>query len=125
MGDRRMVLLLIFTFILLGVSGQFFLKKGMNNIGSFYIKDILSYRVIELVREKYVVTGLILYVFATLVWLLVLSRAELSYAYPLLSINYVLVLIISKVFFNEEITFLRFFGIILVALGVGLIISRA
>jgi multidrug transporter EmrE-like cation transporter len=66
-----------------------------------------------------------LYVLATAIWLVVLSQEELSFAYPLVGIGYILVAILGKILFNENLTFFRIFGIILIVLGTYFIVSRA
>ena len=118
---EAIVLVLIST--LLGVLGQLSLKQGMKNIGNFEVKDFLSSRIFELVAEKFVVIGIVLYAIATLLWLVVLSKAELSFAYPMLAIGYILIAIFSKIFFGENVTFVRFFGILLISMGVFLLLK--
>jgi multidrug transporter EmrE-like cation transporter len=119
------VLLLIFVSVILGVFGQIALKQGLNSIGKFELKDLLTSRVFSLVREKFIVLGIDLHVLATAIWLVVLSQKELSFAYPLIAIGYILVAILGKILFNENLTFFRIFGIILIVLGTYFIVSRA
>jgi multidrug transporter EmrE-like cation transporter len=116
------VIALVLISVLLGVLGQLSLKQGMKNIGNFEVKDFLSSRIFELVAEKFVVIGIVLYAIATLLWLVVLSKAELSFAYPMLAIGYILIAIFSKIFFGENVTFARFFGILLISIGVFLLL---
>jgi len=120
---EAIVLVLIST--LLGVLGQLSLKQGMKNIGNFEIKDFLSNKVFKLITEKFVVIGIASYAIATLLWLVVLSKAELSFAYPMLAIGYILIAIFSKIFFGENVTFVRFLGILLISLGVFLLLKSA
>jgi drug/metabolite transporter (DMT)-like permease len=54
-------------------------------------------------------------------WLVILSRVELSYAYPLISIGYILVMILSKYLFNETLTGYRIAGTLLICGGVFMI----
>jgi len=117
------VIVLVLISVILGVLGQLSLKQGMKNIGNFEVKDFLSSRIFELVAEKFVVIGIVLYAIATLLWLVVLSKAELSFAYPMLAIGYILIAIFSKIFFGENVTFVRFFGILLISMGVFLLLK--
>jgi multidrug transporter EmrE-like cation transporter len=117
------VVVLVLISVLLGVFGQLSLKQGMKNIGNFEIKDFFSARIFELVTEKFVVIGIVLYAIATLLWLVVLSKAELSFAYPMLAIGYILIAIFSKIFFGENVTFVRFLGILLISIGVFLLLK--
>jgi len=56
-----------------------------------------------------------------MLWLVVLSQVDVSYAYPLLAISYVFVAIYSWIFFGENITTYRALGIILITIGAILI----
>jgi len=117
------VIALVLISVLLGVLGQLSLKQGMKKIGNFELKDFFSARIFELVAEKFVVIGIALYAIATLLWLVVISKEELSFAYPMLAIGYILIAIFSKIFFNENVTFVRFLGILLISIGVFLLLK--
>lgn len=118
------VLMLILISVILGVLGQISLKQGLNVIGKIELKDLLTSKIFSLMRERFVLLGIVLYISATVVWLVVLSQEELSFAYPLVAIGYILVAILGKVFFNENLTFFRIFGILLVILGVYFIVLK-
>jgi multidrug transporter EmrE-like cation transporter len=125
MKVRKMnVLLLILASVILGAFGQIALKQGLNAVGRFELKDLLTSRAFSLVKEKFILLGIVLYVLATAIWLVVLSQEELSFAYPLIGIGYILVAILGKILFNENLTFFRIFGIVLIVLGVYFIVSR-
>jgi multidrug transporter EmrE-like cation transporter len=117
------VIALVLISVLLGVLGQLSLKQGMKNVGNFEIKDFLSSRIFKLIAEKFVVIGIALYAIATLLWLVILSKAELSFAYPMLAIGYILIAIFGKLFFGENITLIRFLGILLISIGVFLLLK--
>lgn len=68
-----------------------------------------------------IVAGLTCYVVSVVVWMLVLSRVDVSYAYPFLSIGYILTTVLGYMFFNEVITAERIGGIVLICLGVVLV----
>jgi multidrug transporter EmrE-like cation transporter len=122
--EKMNVLLLILASVILGVFGQIALKQGLNSVGEFELKDLLTSKVFSLVREKFILLGIVLYVLATAIWLVVLSQEELSFAYPLIGIGYIFVAILGKILFNENLTPFRIFGIILIVLGVYFIVSR-
>lgn len=119
MIDKVFGLLLISVW--LGVVGQLALKQGLIKIGRLEIADFFSKRLFELIKEKFVLIGFVSYGLATLLWLVVLSQAEVSYAYPLLAIGYMLVAILAKLFFGEDLTLVRMAGISLICVGVYLI----
>ena len=120
--------LIIFS-VLLGVAGQVSLKHGVglaSGGGTSEIVHTLSVSsVVDLLRgaisNKFVVLGFLCYAISAASWLVILSRVELSYAYPLISIGYILVMILSKYLFNETITGLRIAGTLAVCAGVFLI----
>lgn len=124
-GRRKMsVLILVLTCVTIGVFGQLFMKKGMNSIGVVELKDIFSKRIFSIIFQKYVFIGIVLYLFASVIWLAVLSQAELSFAYPLIGIGYIFTALLAWVFFKENLTFIRFFGILLIIGGVYLIVLK-
>jgi len=116
------VVALVLISVLLGVFGQLSLKRGMKNVGNFEIKDFASSKIFKLIEEKFVIIGIVLYAIATLFWLVILSKAELSFAYPMLALGYVLIAVFGKIFFNENVTLTRFLGILLISIGVFLLL---
>jgi multidrug transporter EmrE-like cation transporter len=118
-------IVLVLISVLLGVSGQLFLKQGMRKIGNFELEYFLKTKVFDILKEKFIILGIFCYAIATLIWLVVLSKAELSFAYPMLAIGYILIAIFSKIFFGENVTFVRFLGILLISLGVFLLLKSA
>jgi drug/metabolite transporter (DMT)-like permease len=124
-GDKKMsVLLLVSLCVIIGVIAQLAMKKGMNIVGATNLKDILSVKVFSIVFQKYVFIGIALYVLASLIWLVVLSQAELSFVYPLISVGYVITAILSWFLFKENLTLVRFFGILMICGGVYLIVLK-
>jgi len=120
--EKMGVIALILFSVLLGVLAQLSLKQGMKNVGKFEIRDFASSKIFKLIEEKFVVIGVVLYAIATLFWLVSLSKVELSLAYPMLALGYVLIAIFSKIFFNENVTMTRFIGILLISIGVFLLL---
>ena len=113
---------LILFGVLLNAIAQVALKKGMMEIGefSFSMENIVPIS-LSAATNLYVILGLFCYVVSVLVWMLVLSRVEVSFAYPFLSVGYVVVAIIGYYMFAENITMERVAGIALICLGVTLV----
>jgi drug/metabolite transporter (DMT)-like permease len=65
--------------------------------------------------------GFIVYGLSAVCWLWVLSRAQLSFAYPILSLTFPLVVGLSAFFFAESVTLLRWVGVGVIVLGVSLL----
>jgi len=68
--------------------------------------------------SPYIISGLILYGLATVLWLFILTKVPLSVAYPLQSIAYVLAVFGAHIFFQEEITLWKILGVSLIVAGV-------
>ena len=54
---------------------------------------------------------------------MVLARMDVSVAYPMLSLNYLVVLIIAKFYFREEIPIHRWLGTLIILAGIVLLLS--
>lgn len=62
--------------------------------------------------------GLACYALSVLVWVVALSRTEVSVAYPFLSIGYVLTALLAWPMFGETLTAMRIAAIVLICAGV-------
>ena len=114
--------LLILACVTLGVSGQLMLKHGMSARGNPVdeMAEVVPH-LLAAAANPFVIGGGILYALSFALWLIVLTRADLSYAYPLLSMGYVIVVILSRVVFHEVVTPARLLGTLVVCFGVYLI----
>ena len=112
---------LLILAVLVASVGQILLKKGMMTVGGFDGDITILKYFLNTFTNIHVMIGLAFYVVGTLIWLIVLTKLPLSIAYPCLALGYVLVAISSKFVFSEQITALRWVGIITVCIGVFLI----
>lgn len=126
-GEGKMLQsgLLILATVVTAVGGQLFLKAGMQQVGEVNLADLaqLGQSIVKMLSVPAVLFGLFLYALSAFFWLIVLSRLDLSYAYPIISVSYALVPLLAWVFLNEQIPPLRWLGIVIVCIGV-IIISR-
>ena len=118
------VLIIVGLCVILGVLGQIFMKKGMNQVGQIGMKDIFSKRFFSIVFQKYVFIGITFYVIGNMLWLVALSMAELSYVYPLIGTGYLITAILSWLFFGETMTLMKIIGIILITLGAYFVVIK-
>jgi len=120
---KRMIDIIALVLILVVVIsfGQVLMKRGLKNMGGINLNEVLSAKLFSVIFEKNIFFGIVLYVISTLLWLVILSKVELSFAYPLIALGYVVTAILAKLFFNENITLMRWMGILLVLGGVFLI----
>jgi hypothetical protein len=79
---------LILFGVLLNAAAQLFLKEGMRRIGHFdFVWANFFPIAVQVAGNIFILGGLLCYIISVAVWLLVLSRVEVSYAYPLLSVG--------------------------------------
>jgi multidrug transporter EmrE-like cation transporter len=112
--------------VLIGVLGQIFLKKGMSEVGQFNVSSVqvILPQFIKAFTNLWVLSGFAFYFLSSLFWMMVLSRVDLSVAYPLLSLGYVFILIASGLFFKEPVSLIRWTGVLVIMSGV-VLISRS
>lgn len=118
--------LIIFSWLLLGVflnaAAQLLLKAGSERISSlsFSWSNIFPMS-LQLATSPHILLGLFFYVISVVVWIAVLSRVDVSVAYPMLSIGYVVNAIAAYYLFGEALTATRMSGIFLILVGVYLV----
>jgi len=112
---RFLAFLLLLLAIGFSTTGELFLKKGITVAGGF------EFTVVGLVRTFttwQVLAGFVLFFTGAVIWLKVLSLADLSWAYPMLALGYPLVTIGSMVFLGEAVSLQRMLGSLLILTGV-------
>ena len=110
-------LALIFTSIFLGAMGQILLKKGMLVYGAVDASRIWS-QIFRVLMVPHILIGLVCFSGSFVLWLSVISRNEISYAYPMVSVSYVVILLVSALWFHEAVSLMRIAGVLLICLGV-------
>ena len=119
-----MDMLFIAASILAAVAGQIVLKHGMTQLGSQSL-SLSPGGVFEMVwrmgTSPWVLLGIGFYVTGMFFWLMVLSRVDLSFAYPMLSLSYVLVLGSSWLLLGESLSALRIVGVLAIMAGVAVV----
>lgn len=114
-----LVLALLITASALTVTGEVLLKIGINHVTSHVGAFSLEPRVLWATFTDWrVILGFALVFGGAIFWLGVISRVDLSFAYPLLALNYVIILIPSRVLLNEPITMMRLVGAMIIVIGV-------
>jgi undecaprenyl phosphate-alpha-L-ara4N flippase subunit ArnF len=112
------------TSIICGALGQLFMKAGMQSVAAFF--PALQSGTVSAEQwfgVLWVVAGIVCYGIAMLVWIYVLGHFELSVAYPLLSVGYILVYLGAVLWprIGEAFTLGKTAGIVLIMLGVALV----
>ena len=110
---------LLMTGVLLNAGAQLLLKAGTNSVGVFeFSRDNIVPIGWKLATEPHIVGGLGCYVISVVVWVMALSRVEVSVAYPLLSVGYVVNALAAWYLFGEAVTPMRLAGIAIIIIGV-------
>jgi len=113
---------LILTGVLLNAAAQLLLKAGTNAVGHF---DFSAQNIVpvgmKLAFEPHIAGGVACYVVSLAVWIMGLSRVEVSIAYPMLSVGYVLNALAAWYLFGESLTAQKLIGIAFIVAGVFLV----
>ncbi|MBL8539923.1 MAG: EamA family transporter [Betaproteobacteria bacterium] len=110
---------LVMTGVLLNAAAQLLLKAGTNSVGAFDFSLANAVPVgWQLATEPHIVGGLACYVVSVVVWIMALSRVEVSIAYPMLSVGYVVNALAAWYLFGEAVTPTRLAGIAIIIVGV-------
>lgn len=113
---------LILTGVLLNAAAQLMLKAGANRVGPVDMDTAaLMSAARELAFSLPIAGGIACYVVSVLVWIIALTRVEVSIAYPMLSIGYVVNAVAAWMLFGEQLTPMRLIGILVIILGVYLL----
>lgn len=105
--------------VCLGVLGQFLMKSGMNRVGAIDSLGVAS--LIRLFSNPFVLLGFASYGISSIGYLMALSKLELSVAYPMVGVGYILVMLISWLFLREQVSAVRWLGALLIFAGVWLV----
>jgi len=112
-------LALVLFGVALNAAAQLLLKAGTNVIGHFEFSAANAIPVgTKLALEPHILGGVVCYVVSVVVWVMALSRVEVSIAYPMLSIGYVVNAVAAYYLLGEPVTPLRMVGIAVIVAGV-------
>lgn len=123
---RLGVLAIALGSISLSAMAQIMLRKTMQTVGTLPagVDDLPSFA-LRLMLNGWFLAGMSAYLLSVGAWLAVLSKMEVSAAYPLVSIGFILTAIFGFTFLGEHITLTRMLGIAVVCAGIVLITRTA
>jgi multidrug transporter EmrE-like cation transporter len=116
--------LLLLANALILLASQLLLKQGLKRSGALSLTNLadLQHLIKQVLTTPMLCGGISLGMTSTILWLVILSRFELSYAMPLLNgIYYILILLASAVILGEHVTAWRWAGVALMIAGIALI----
>ncbi len=118
----KFIPLILFS-VALNASAQLFLRKGMPNVSLVTNQGVLELAqgALRIVFNPWVFSGLSCYAISIVLWMYVLSKVQVSFAYPFLSVGYVIVVGAAYLFFREPVSVMKLAGITLICAGVVLV----
>jgi drug/metabolite transporter (DMT)-like permease len=117
-----MLIALILFSVTIAAVAQLTLKHGMNQVtASSGALRLTSESIRDVVTTPSVWAGLLLFGLSAIVWLAVLSRTSLSFAYPFASLTYVLILLADRFVLDQEVPALRYAGVLFIIVGIVLV----
>ncbi len=115
-------IILILGCVVTNSFGQLSLRKGMTSVGKigFDLKVLLP-SLCSAFGNYFVLVGFFLYGISAILWMAVLSRVEVGFAYPFVSLSYVMVILLSWLLLRENLPPIRIAGVLVICLGVYLV----
>jgi multidrug transporter EmrE-like cation transporter len=114
---------LLLISILAGVFGQFFLKIGALKLGKVGVDNALNH-ILSIITTPELIVGLACYAMGAIVYILLLTRINLSIAAPAISLSYIFSVLLGHFWFRESITFTQLVGLAAISVGVTLVVSQ-
>jgi len=103
------------------IISQIFLKQGLIKTGGIKINTFSEFAgsFLKLFSEIYIYIGALIAVVGAFVWLIIISRENLTFAFPISSgIFFILLFIFSWLFLGENITIWKIVGTIIILIGI-------
>jgi drug/metabolite transporter (DMT)-like permease len=117
-------MIMLLVSVLLGSIGQIFLKYGSSRLATLTQGQGLFASLIDSFKgifTPYVFIGFCIYGLSSILWIRILRQVNLSFAYPMISLSYVVVVILSAMLFREKVPWPTTVGLLLICGGVSLI----
>jgi drug/metabolite transporter (DMT)-like permease len=112
---------LILASVSLNAAAQLLMRKGMLKVGEVSLSAGLFKALPAMAANGFLWLALACYGVSILTWMVVLSRVEVSFAYPFLSVGYIISAVVGYFFMGEAVTPVRIAGIVVICAGVFLI----
>ena len=111
--------LILFGVALFASAGDSLLSRGMKEIGWISLHNLSG--LILAIRDPWIILGILFLIAFFAAYMAALSWADLTYVLPATSIGYVVLALIAKFILHEQVTLLRWLGILLITAGVGFV----
>lgn len=120
---KRQEFLLLLMSIICSTGGQFFLKAGAIKLGRVNMSNALTH-ILNILLTPELMTGLICYGLGAVLYILLLTRVDLSIVGPSISLTYVFSVLMGRFIFREFIPVTRVIGLGFIVCGVVLVIWK-
>lgn len=117
LNNSKMNTLLILISVLLNCVAQICIKQGMLQIGQVGLSNIAQ-NILPMLCNIWLWFAVACFVSSVIVWFIVLSRVEVSYAYMFNSLGYVIIAVCGYLMFGEQFSFTKIIGCCIVIIGV-------
>lgn len=108
----------VLLFVMILLVGNICWKMGIVKLNGFMMGDkSLAQNLLNLLGSPYMWAGGVFYVLGTLWWFYIISREDLSYVYPMVSIGYIFTAIAGIVIFKESVSMTQWVGMGVVSIG--------
>ncbi len=122
MPNMLRTIALILLFVLLSSAGHILIRLGAREAGALPTASHVTFW-LHTVCDPRIILGLLIWVGSTVLWIWVLGRTQLSFAYSLASLTYIVVPMFSYWLFQEPLSPLKVTGLILIVAGVATTIA--
>jgi len=117
------IILIILFGELWGTAGQVLFKRSVNSLEAPDLRSFKSYLAFarDILRMPAVWSGFGMIGIGVAIWLMALAQANLSLAFPIDSMQYIVALIFSRIFLGERIDNMKLLGTLLIIAGIVLV----
>lgn len=118
-------ILIILLVTATAATAHILLKIGMNEVGEINSDSIKTPGILikQLLSTPAVLAAIPVYAVSNIGWLIVLSKLNLSVAYPFLASLYIFIPVLSMVFLSESLTLQHWTGIMVIGIGIGVVLN--
>ena len=110
-------IILILSSVLLNAFAQIFLKLGLRKMSGISLSNNIIDKCISFAINPYILAGFISYGVSLVIWLRVLYKVDVSFAYPFQALGYIIVTILAWIIFQENINLMKLIALAFITLG--------
>jgi EamA-like transporter family. len=106
--------------IALGATGQFLFRVGMIRIGKVNLLSIWG-QLFHVIFTPAILLGFLCFGLSSILWLIIISRWQLCFAYPLVALGYIIVIAYGTIFLRETLDLPRIIGSLFILFGISIL----